>query len=178
MRTYRLVILLFLAACKATAPSSSSGGYSEDLSVHRPQAEISSENTDIQQETRTEEYVPLRGHIQEELDSINAQVETCLAEREAAQNAVGAAESRAVPRVLSPAEDARVEELANPEASGRKARRSTDEDHGELQALLGKVGQTSYLDYVMYRLSPTPAPEAIATALGFGQPSRGATTRM
>lgn len=71
MRTYRLIILFLLAACKATTPTSSIGGYSEDLSVHRPQVETNNEIELTDQDSpQTEEYVPLTGHIGKELDSI------------------------------------------------------------------------------------------------------------
>jgi len=70
MHTYRLIILLLLVACKASTPTSS-GVYSEDLSIHRPvmiETEGASESTD--QEVKFETYVPLTGHIRNELDSI------------------------------------------------------------------------------------------------------------
>ena len=72
MRTYRLIILLILTACKATVPTgtSSTSKYSEDLSVHRPELTIETSLTPKDQEVITEEYVPLTGHIKEELDSI------------------------------------------------------------------------------------------------------------
>lgn len=71
MRTNRLVILLFLAACKAAAPSSSTGSYSEDLGIHRPvMLPVENETNSETQEVKTEAYVPLEGHIKSELDSI------------------------------------------------------------------------------------------------------------
>lgn len=71
MRTNRLIILLFLAACKATTPSSSVGEYSEDLSVHRPKYEPVVEVDSSQYQNQSEEFVPLTGHIKTELDSIS-----------------------------------------------------------------------------------------------------------
>lgn len=72
MRTYRLIILLLLGACKATTPTSSSGSYSEDLSVHRPALEQRQEPTEnVENQVMQEAYVPLSGHIKTELDSIN-----------------------------------------------------------------------------------------------------------
>lgn len=73
MRAYRLIILLFLAACKASSPSSSTSTYTEDLSIHRPvmlpvEDEPEESNTEVVQ---TEPYTPLTGHIKEELDSIS-----------------------------------------------------------------------------------------------------------
>lgn len=70
MRAYRLIILLGLAACKATAPSSSSGEYSEDLSVHRPPLKIVAEKDSVI-ESKVSEYVPLTGHLKSELDSVS-----------------------------------------------------------------------------------------------------------
>lgn len=71
MRTYRVIILVLIASCKATTPTSSISGYSEDLSVHRPQVDSGSEiNETTEDLQKTEEYVPLTGHIKEELDSI------------------------------------------------------------------------------------------------------------
>ena len=70
MRTYRLIILCFLAACKATTPTSTSV-YSENLSIHRPvMMELESDSIETTQEVITEPYAPLTGHIKAELDSI------------------------------------------------------------------------------------------------------------
>ncbi|MEP1035333.1 SPOR domain-containing protein [Ekhidna sp.] len=73
MRAHRLIILLLLVGCKATAPTSSTGSYVEDLSIHRPvimPTENESEEPDTQ-EVQTEPYTPLTGHIKQELDSIS-----------------------------------------------------------------------------------------------------------
>lgn len=112
--------------------------------------------------TEWERYEEARRLAQPELDALNQRVQSCLNQREAAQNAVEQATAQAVPVVLSREEDLRVEDLANPSADGKKARRSSDGDHHELQALMAKVGQTSYLDYVMYRLAPTPSAASLA----------------
>lgn len=70
MRTYRLIILCFLAACKAATPTSTSV-YSEDLSIHRPvMMELEPDSAKAAQEIITEPYIPLSGHIKTELDSI------------------------------------------------------------------------------------------------------------
>lgn len=111
--------------------------------------------------TEWERYEAARHQAQPELDALNQRVQSCLAQREQAQLDVEEAAARAIPVVLSREDDAKVEDLANPEM-GKKARRSTDEDHRELQTLLAKVGQTSYLDYVMYRLAPTPSAASLA----------------
>lgn len=112
--------------------------------------------------TEWERYEEARRQAQPELDGLSQRVQSCLAQREAAQIAVEEATGRAVPVVLSRDEDIRVEDLANPDVSGKKARRSTDGDHDELKRLLAKVGQTSYLDYVMYRLAPAPSAASLA----------------
>ena len=73
MRAHRLIILLLLAACKATTPSASSGSYSEDLSIHRPVIMPTNDDTNgdtTQEVAQTEAYKPLTGHIKQELDSI------------------------------------------------------------------------------------------------------------
>lgn len=116
--------------------------------------------------TEWERYEEARRVAQPELDALNQRVQSCLAQREAAQLAVEEAIAQAVPVVLTRDEDFRVEDLANPQVGGKKARRSTDEDHRELQQLLAKVGQTSYLDYVMYRLAPVPSAESLAALEG------------
>ncbi|NQZ75831.1 MAG: SPOR domain-containing protein [Ekhidna sp.] len=70
MRSYRLIIpFLILAACKATAPTSSTSNYSEDLSVYRASISKSVSNEEVD-EISTEKYVELTGHIKAELDSI------------------------------------------------------------------------------------------------------------
>lgn len=71
MRSYRLAILLLIAACKASTPASSTSEYSEDLSIHRPQNQPP-ENPEIVNSTKSsaQEYFPLTGHIKNELDSI------------------------------------------------------------------------------------------------------------
>ncbi len=112
--------------------------------------------------TEWERYETARQDAQPELDALNQRVQACLQQREEAQARVDEAMARAVPVVLSREEDPRVEELANPEALGKKARRADDGDHEELQRLMAKVGQTSYLDYVMYRLAPVPSAESLA----------------
>ncbi len=116
--------------------------------------------------TEWERYEDARRQAQPELDALNQRVESCIAQREAAQIGVDESLARAVPVILTREEDRQVEDLANPDVGGKKARRSTDDDHRELQTLLAKVGQTSYLDYVMYRLAPIPSAESLANLEG------------
>ena len=61
------IILLLLVACKAAPPPATLPTYEEDLSVHRPQLDSSAVES---VEVKTEEFVPLTGHIKAELDSI------------------------------------------------------------------------------------------------------------
>ncbi len=73
MRINRLIILLFLGACKATTLTQSSGSYSEDLAIHRP-VMMPGEEESIESEEQVEQkepYTPLTGHIKQELDSIS-----------------------------------------------------------------------------------------------------------
>ena len=71
MRVDRLIILTVLISCKASTPSST-GKYSEDLSIHRPvDTHEEVENSYQTPERLLEPYVPLTGHIKAELDSIS-----------------------------------------------------------------------------------------------------------
>ena len=71
MRIDRLVILSLLVACKVTAPTTT-GSYSEDLSIHRPVStiELQEQNEPEEEVLIQETYEPLTGHIKDELDSI------------------------------------------------------------------------------------------------------------
>lgn len=73
MRFNRLVILSLLIACKATSTSTSTGSYSEDLSIHRPVSSIElaeKEQPDTSDEVVQEKFQELNGHIKAEMDSI------------------------------------------------------------------------------------------------------------
>lgn len=72
MRSYRLIIvIIILVSCKATVPTTT-GSYSEDLSVHRPESmtEVTASTDQDRDEMINEHYIPLEGHIKNELDSI------------------------------------------------------------------------------------------------------------
>lgn len=71
MRANRLIILLLLTACKAASPSSTTGSYTEDLSINRPVMTDEAEQATENQEAQTESYIPLSGHLKQELDSIS-----------------------------------------------------------------------------------------------------------
>ncbi len=61
------IIIAFLVACKAAPPTATLPTYEEDLSVHRPEMDTTTVNAEV---AKTEEFVPLTGHIKAELDSI------------------------------------------------------------------------------------------------------------
>ncbi|MEP5614265.1 MAG: SPOR domain-containing protein [Cyclobacteriaceae bacterium] len=67
MRYSGIIILSLLVACKAAPPAATIPTYEEDLSVHRPQLDSSLVISDV---PATEAFVPLKGHIRAELDSI------------------------------------------------------------------------------------------------------------
>jgi len=67
MRNSGIIIVALLVACKAAPPAATIPTYEEDLSVHRPQLDSSLVVSDV---PAIEEYVPLKGHIKAELDSI------------------------------------------------------------------------------------------------------------
>ncbi len=73
-----------------------------------------------------------------------------------AERELDEAAEAATPKLLSDADEARLEELAHPtEGRKKKARARTDEEEAELDALLDQVGQPSYTAYRMYRVAPT-----------------------
>lgn len=67
MRYSGIVIVSLLAACKAAAPAATIPTYEEDLSVHRPKPDSTLVASDL---PKNEEFVPLKGHIKADLDSI------------------------------------------------------------------------------------------------------------
>lgn len=71
MRAYRLIFVLFLlAGCKSTVQTSSIN-YEEDLSVHRPDLiSVPVEKGKENEFDEKEVFIPLKGSIKEELDSI------------------------------------------------------------------------------------------------------------
>ena len=71
MRTYRLIILLFLGACKASTSTGPVGEYSEDLAIHRPIMQSTQQDSLPDEVAKKEDYRALEGHIKNELDSIS-----------------------------------------------------------------------------------------------------------
>ncbi len=109
-----------------------------------------------------EEYEAARSASQPQIDAISEKIQQLMLDRESAQNAVTEAVALAIPVELTREEDARVEELSNPAVQSRRAKRSGSNDEDEMAELLARVGQTSYISYVMYRMAPQPAPETVA----------------
>ncbi len=70
MRHYRVILCILIVGCKVSTPTQT-GIYTEDLSVHRPQALVPEDMSSIVEEAESEEFVALTGHIKAELDSIN-----------------------------------------------------------------------------------------------------------
>ncbi len=98
------------------------------------------------------------------LASLDRRVSDAEAAYQRALEALSDAERRAVPRMLSAEDDARVEELASIayDRRGRRSKSRTQEQEQELTALLAKVGQETHTAYAMYRLSPTADPASLA----------------
>ena len=98
------------------------------------------------------------------LASLDRRVSDAEAAYRRALEALSDAERRAVPRTLTPEEDARVEELASIayDRRGRRSKSRTEEQEQELAALLAKVGQETHTAYAMYRIAPTADPVSIA----------------
>ena len=71
MRSYRLIILVFLGACKAATSTGLVGEYSEDLAIHRPVMQAIQEDSLPKEVAQRGEYKTLEGHIKNELDSIS-----------------------------------------------------------------------------------------------------------
>ncbi len=75
MYPHRLIpiLLLLLAACKATQPATTTGVYSEDLTYLRPELDLPIPVEQVEPvQLSTNESVEFPGNIREELDSINA----------------------------------------------------------------------------------------------------------
>jgi len=80
------------------------------------------------------------------------------------------ASEAATPKLLSPENEARLEELAHPtEGRKRKARARTEEEDAEILELLQLVGQPSYTAYRMYRVAPT----ALASDRALAESAKG-----
>ncbi len=64
---YSGIVIALMVACKAAPPATTLPAYEEDLSVHRPAMDSLTLDSN---DPKTEEFVPLVGHIKAELDSI------------------------------------------------------------------------------------------------------------
>lgn len=93
------------------------------------------------------------------LENLIKAAESTLAQAIARQAEV---EKIAVPVLLSRADDDRLEELlGDAMGSGKRSKKHSAEDDAEADALLAKVGQSTYAGYLMYRVSPQLTTEHI-----------------
>ncbi len=109
---------------------------------------------------RWEQHRGLVAGAKDHLDALNRDIQKAEAELTRCLEALAEAKQRAVPVVLTSAEDSRLTDLSTEsfDKKGRGRKRSEEED-AEMEALLAKVGQTTYANYVMYRLDPQPSAE-------------------
>ncbi len=112
---------------------------------------------------RWEAYTSALTEARPHLEALTNRVQSAEAALTRAVEAVTAAQAEAVPVVLAPSEDARVDQLTeiyfDPKA---KKKQWNDELEAELDALLAKVNQPTYTAYAMYRMSPQASPESLA----------------
>ncbi len=113
---------------------------------------------------RLREYEQAQSEAKLHIARLNRKVKDAQSDHLRASDALADAGERAVPRTLTPEEDARVEELAEIgfDRRGRRSKKRTEVDEAELMTLLRKVGQTTHAAYAMYRLSPTADPRGLA----------------
>ncbi len=109
---------------------------------------------------RWEQHRALVGEAQGHLDGLNREIQKAEAELTRCIEALAEAKKQAVPVTLTPAEDARLTDLSTEsmDKKGRGRKRTPEEDE-ETARLLAKVGQSTYSNYVMYRLDPQPSAE-------------------
>ncbi len=115
-----------------------------------------------------DEYSQKRDHAKRHLSILNDRVAVCEHALTEAMIAKTAADEAAIPIVLSPEEDERLDDLANPAVTSSRLRRKKvdpEEVTQELESLLAKAQQTSYTAYVMHRLNPAPPPERVDAVL-------------
>ncbi len=108
-----------------------------------------------------ERYEAVRDEVQPEIDAMVSRIEGLEADVTSSKRMMSEAVAMAVPLVLSAEEDHRVDELAQRAASGKKSKRLSTADEAELAALLDKVGQVTFVGYVMYRMAPEPSAESL-----------------
>ncbi len=96
------------------------------------------------------------------LGTLEQRIDDATSEVKAAEIAVIAAEADCQPVILSPAEEARLDELANPstEKRGKKRpRERTEAEEAEMKEILNRVGLPTFTAYAMHRLNPQAPPD-------------------
>ncbi len=107
-------------------------------------------------------YSQKRDNAKRHLSLLNDRVVGCEQALTEAMAAKAVADDEATPIVLTPEEDARLDDLANPVVtSGRRRKKKVDTEHvaQEIEELLAKAQQPSYTAYALHRLNPASPPE-------------------
>ncbi|MGI9611236.1 MAG: hypothetical protein ACR2NL_13160, partial [Acidimicrobiia bacterium] len=107
-------------------------------------------------------YVAKREANKEHLDKLDQRVVEATTEVKAAEIAEISAEGDCQPVILSAAEEARLDELANPTIEKRgkkKPRERTEEEEAEMNEILARVGLPTFTAYAMHRLNPQAPPD-------------------
>ena len=109
------------------------------------------------------EFQRNEARAREHLDAIAARVQRAEAALADALRFLADAENDAKPVMLSAEDEDRLELLCHPRVERRfRPRERTEEAEAEIAALLGKVNQTSYSGYAMFRLMPFASEEKLA----------------
>ncbi len=103
-----------------------------------------------------EAYSQARSDASEHLDALGKRVQQAESALAQAMQHLAEAQQKAKPILLSPSEDARLEELVHPSDKKRRAKGLSDAEQAEVAGLLQKVCMPSYTAYALHRLSPTP----------------------
>ncbi len=109
-----------------------------------------------------DEYVTLRRDNENHLADLETEIEQAKRTVEQSKARLAEAEAEAKPVLLTVEEELRLEALAEIDSTGGKGwlkKGLTDEEESEKQALLRKVGVSSWTEYSMFRLAPTASPE-------------------
>ncbi|MBT8240494.1 MAG: hypothetical protein KJN63_04645, partial [Acidimicrobiia bacterium] len=107
-------------------------------------------------------YVAKRDSNAEHIETLEQRITDATTEVKAAEIALMSAEADCKPVVLSAAEEARLDELANPTSGKRgkkKPRERNEEEEAEMKKILARVGLPSFTAYAMHRLNPQPPPD-------------------
>ena len=107
-------------------------------------------------------YVAKRDSYAEHTAGLAQRIADATTEVKAAEIALISAEGDCQPVIWSAAEEARLDELANPPAEkrGRKRpRERTEEEEAEITDILARVGLPTFTAYAMHRLNPQAPPD-------------------